>query len=66
MLAATIKELLLNEAKAVELGLNGKQRALELFDERIYLERLLQMYEHVLRTKLPHNYSAWSAEQYAA
>ena len=50
-LAAAILELLSDSDKAREMGMRGRQRALELYDERVVLERQLRVYRQLVETK---------------
>lgn len=51
-LANAILDLLTNSEKASQMGKQGRQRSLELFDERLYLKRLRQTYQDLLDNRL--------------
>jgi glycosyltransferase involved in cell wall biosynthesis len=50
-LAEAIQELLSNPKGAREMGMRGRQRAMELYDERSVLERQLSLYRRLVETK---------------
>jgi glycosyltransferase involved in cell wall biosynthesis len=50
-LAAAILEILSDPDRALKMGMRGRQRALELYDERVVLERQLRVYRRLVKTK---------------